>query len=94
MATRMFTHWGREMDGPGLELIVRDGSGIAVERVELDVRNLPDFPYILDRMPEVMRERMLWEANEIRDGRRSFNLGPKYDCYEPYPRWGYTNDQE
>jgi len=80
--TEHFTNWGRGMDVPTLDLSVQRDNRI-VESIELDVRDLPDRPDLLERMPPKMRNRMLWEARETRKG--NLTLNPVFPGYSAEP---------
>ncbi|PNS07826.1 hypothetical protein [Solilutibacter silvestris] len=79
MTMQMFTHWGRSMEGPELDLWVQVGQSVT-ERISLDIRELPAHPELIERMPETFRYRMLWEAREV--GKGNFTLDPKFHGYD------------
>ena len=62
-----FTHWRRSMVDAELNLL-REKDGRVVERVSLDLRELPNRPDLLARLGPVIRERLLWEADEMAKG--------------------------
>jgi len=81
MSAAMFTHWGRAANDGRLDLWVEGSDGRAVERVALDVTELPQRPDLLVRMPWKMKERMLWEAREVAKG--NLTLSPQFPGYSP-----------
>ena len=48
--------------------LLREKDGRVVERVSLDLRELPNRPDLLARLGPVIRERLLWEADEMAKG--------------------------
>ena len=48
--------------------LLREQDGRVVERASLDVRDLPNRPDLLARLGPVIRERLLWEADEMAKG--------------------------
>lgn len=59
-----FTEWRRSMDGPELALVTTRENGSIAEWIELDVRELPDRPDLLERLGPIARERLLADAKE------------------------------
>lgn len=82
MASEMFTHWGREMDGPRLRLWIQHGDTLT-ERVTLDVTDLPSRADLLARVGPATRARMLWDAREVEKGNPS--LDPSFPGYDLAP---------
>ena len=62
VATRpLFTRWHRDIDGPGLRLVV-EADGRIAESVELDISELPNRPDLLARIGTVATARLLAEV--------------------------------
>jgi hypothetical protein len=78
-AREMFTNWGRGMDDGQLDLWVQR-EGKIVDSASLDVTELPNRLDLLDRMPPVMKLRMLWDAREVAKG--NVSLSPSFPGYD------------
>ena len=77
-AAALFTKWGRGVDAPDLQLWIQHGHRV-IESVWLNIQDLPDRPELVSRMPLRMRNRMLWEAREVRKG--NTQLSPDFPGY-------------
>lgn len=81
-AAQPFTHWSRSMDDGALSLWIEQ-EGRVIERVSIDVCELPSRPDLLARLGDRTRARMLWEAREVAKG--NVSLDPAFTGFDASP---------